>query len=401
MASDAMDERLLTALEQGRSLSDERRFPEALAVSDRLLAALRQGEYSPQLRGEAWGLRSVALLWLGRKQEALEAINQAIELDPRSTLAYVQRAATLRKMERYDEALQDADQAIALVPEVAGLWVERGRIFLGLNRTNEALVSFERALQCDIHDHEAWLCLIRALGDVGRFRDAIEASERGEQVFAERPNDRDDILLEHSYILYKIRRWDEVIALTDEIVSRDPANTAAWELHGSALGKAKRLDEALQAHQRAAALDPASVHLANNVSQTLYLLDRQQEALMSYDQTLQRVPDDVRTRELRAYVLARLIARGQLPARDPARDILELVQPSYWRAEARVLAQLGEYEHAIAACDEGFRRYPAAVSLLNYKLILLVYHFHRFGDALQVFRQGIRVIRTYGRSRIV
>jgi tetratricopeptide (TPR) repeat protein len=117
MASDAIDERLLTLLEHGRSLSDDRRFAEALAVSERLLAALRQGEHSPQLRSEAWGLRSISLLWLGREKEALEAVNQAIALDPRSTLAYVQRAATLRKMERYDEALRDADQAIALVPE--------------------------------------------------------------------------------------------------------------------------------------------------------------------------------------------------------------------------------------------------------------------------------------------
>jgi tetratricopeptide (TPR) repeat protein len=395
-----MNERLLSLLEQGRSLSAERRFAEALAVSERLLAALRQGEHAPQLRSEAWGLRSVALLWLGRKQEALAAVNHAIALDSRSTLAYVQRAATLRKMERYEEALQDADQAIALVPEVAGLWVERGRILLGLNRLHEALESFERALRCDVHEHEAWLCLIRTLGDLGRFHDAIEASERGDQEFAKRPHDRDGILLEHSRILYKMRRWNEVIAFTDEIISADLTNTPAWELRGAALGKAMRLDEALQAHQRAAALDPTSVHLANNVSQTLYLLDRQQEALISYDQTLHRFPDDVRTRELRAYVLARLIARGQLPATYPASDIPELAQPSYWRTEARALEQLGEYEYAVAACDEGFRRYPAAVSLLNQKLLLLVYHFHRFREALYVFRQGIQVIRTYGRSRI-
>jgi tetratricopeptide (TPR) repeat protein len=284
---------------------------------------------------------------------------------------------------------------------VAGLWVERGRILLGLNRLNEALESFERALRCDVQEHEAWLCLIRTLGDLGRFHDAIAASERGEQVFAERPNNRDGILLEHSRILYKMKRWDEVIDCTGEVVSADPTNTAAWELHGAAFGKAMRLEEALQAHQRAAALDPASVHLANNVSQTLYLMDRQQEALISYEQTLQRFSDDVRTRELRAYVLARLIARGQLPATDPASDIPELRQPSYWRTEARALEQLGEYEHAMAACDEGFRRYPAAVSLLNHKLILLVYHFHRFREAFHVFRQGIQVIRTYGRSRIV
>jgi tetratricopeptide (TPR) repeat protein len=145
-------------------------------------------------------------------------------------------------------------------------------------------------------------------------------------------------------------------------------------------------------------LDPSSVHLANNVSQALYLLDRQQEALASYDQTLARFPDDKRTRELRAYTLARLIARGQLPDGYSLADIPELDHPTYWRTEAQALDRFHEYDHALAACDEGIRRYPGAVELMISRVTYLIFRFGRFREAFRLFRQSIRVSRMYGRG---
>jgi tetratricopeptide (TPR) repeat protein len=304
-------------------------------------------------------------------------------------------------MKRYEEALRDADQAIALVPKVAGVWVERGNILHGLNPTSEALKSYEQALVFDPRDHAAWIYIIRMLGHLRRYHDALHACEEGAQVFIQQPKRRIGILIEQAQILERIKRYTEAVALAEQIVEQDMGIAEAWETLGVALASAKRLDEALTANERAAALDPFSIHLANNASQTMYMLDRQQEALMSYDQTLARFPDAKRTRELRAYVLARLIARGQLPDGYSLAETPELDHPTYWRTEAEALERLGEYEAAIAACDEGFRRYPAAATLLITKALFLVFHFGRFRDALQVFSQAIQAARTYRRESLL
>lgn len=391
MASGADEREMISLLKYGRRLGDERKFDEALAVAEELLGALDKGEYSEQLQSEAWGLKGLSLLWLGRQEEALEAADKAVMLDSLSTLARIQRAAALRQMERYEEALCDAEQAIALVPEVARLWVERSNILRGLNRAKEALESYEHALAFNSLDDAAWIHTIRMLSALRRYHDALRACEEGAQVFIERPKQRIGILIEQAQILEQMKRYTEAVALAEQIVEQDTGSAEAWETLGVALASAKRLDEALAANERAAALDPSSVHLANNVSQTLYFLDRQQEALMSYDQTLARFPDDKRTRELRTYVLARLIARGQLPENYSLADTPELDHPTYWRTEAQALDRLREYDHELAACDEGIRRYPAAASLMTLKTTCLIFRFGRFREAFQLFDDPSRL----------
>ena len=62
----------------------------------------------------------------GDHENAIEAFDAAIRLDPQYALAYYNRGWTYIKMGQYEEAIQDFDEAIRLGPQYADLYNNRG-----------------------------------------------------------------------------------------------------------------------------------------------------------------------------------------------------------------------------------------------------------------------------------
>src|SRR3989442_15707686 len=75
------------------------------------------------------------LFRFGRGEEAAEALATAVELDPRNTLAWGNRAVALNNLGRFDEALEAAKTATEVDAKSAFAWVQVGfaRKSLGLN----------------------------------------------------------------------------------------------------------------------------------------------------------------------------------------------------------------------------------------------------------------------------
>jgi tetratricopeptide (TPR) repeat protein len=401
MASGADEREMISLLERGRRLAREQKLDEALSIAEQLINATQQDNASEQLQSEAWGLKGAVLHRQVRMEESLEAANRAVEIDSHSALALVQRASTLCELARYEEALRDADQAIALLPDVAVNWIERGKALRGLKRSRDALASFERALASNPQSVDAWVGVVQALIDLHRYQDALRACAEGEQVFATQPQQRNKLLRVKADTFGAMGHWEEALSVADQVITQEPAELWALQERGIALMELKRFDEALEMHRQILTTHSGNRETLIHVGQTYYLQDRQEQALAAFDIALRYYPNDTRIRELRASVLARLLARGQLPDGYSLADTPELDHPAYWLTEAQALDRLGEYEHAIAACDEGFRRYPAAVTLLNFKALILAWHFRHFREALQVYGQAIRVARKYRREALL
>ncbi|HEY7022430.1 MAG TPA: tetratricopeptide repeat protein [Ktedonobacterales bacterium] len=366
-----------------------------------MLTAVQQGNASAQLQSEAWGLKGAVLHRQVRMEESLEAANQAVALDHLSSLALIQRASTLRDLKRYDEALRDADQAIALAPGIAMHMVVRGTILAGIGRHKDALTAFEHALASNPQNVDAWVGVTQALIDLHRYQDALRACAEGEQVFAAQPQQQNQLLRQKAASFGAMGRWEEALSVADQVITQEPTELWALQERGIALMELKRFEEALETHRRILTLYPGNRETLIHVGQTYYIQDRQEEALVAFDTALQYYPNDTRIRELRTYVLARLIARGQLPDDYSLDGTPELDHPVYWRTEAQELDRLREYDHALAACDEGIRRYPGAVELMISKVTYLIFRFGRFREAFQLFRQSIRVSRMYGHENTV
>src|SRR5690606_13965265 len=66
--------------------------------------------------------KGYSLTELNRLEEAIEAYNRAIELQPQSAWAWARKGRTLRLLNRYEEALAAYDKALAIQPTYAWAW---------------------------------------------------------------------------------------------------------------------------------------------------------------------------------------------------------------------------------------------------------------------------------------
>ncbi|MEO9028848.1 MAG: tetratricopeptide repeat protein [Ktedonobacteraceae bacterium] len=94
-----------------------------------------------------WLNEGNALYNLKRYEEALDAYNRAIALDPNFANAYNNKGAALNGLKRYEEALDAYNRAIALDPNFANAYHNKGIALRNLKRPEEARAAFEKARQ--------------------------------------------------------------------------------------------------------------------------------------------------------------------------------------------------------------------------------------------------------------
>lgn len=75
--------------------------------------------------------------------------DRAIAINPKSFMAYSNRASSNVKLMRYQEAINDASKAIEINPEYAGAYSNRGVAQSRLERHREAIADHDRALALD------------------------------------------------------------------------------------------------------------------------------------------------------------------------------------------------------------------------------------------------------------
>ena len=123
---------------RGDALGRLGRFSEALASADRAL------EINPR-HVFAWYIRSLALGYTKQNQEALKAIDKAIEI---ANYAYIwhQRGDILYELKRYPEAIAAYEKAFQIDPRYARAMYSQGLVLEELGRDREALKSYNRAL---------------------------------------------------------------------------------------------------------------------------------------------------------------------------------------------------------------------------------------------------------------
>lgn len=92
------------------------------------------------------GLAHVLQL-LGRKTDAADELNRAVQMFPDSTDAYAARAAFETQQAQYDAALYDWDEALRLAPKNAELTASKVDVLLRLGRKKEAREALDQAVK--------------------------------------------------------------------------------------------------------------------------------------------------------------------------------------------------------------------------------------------------------------
>ncbi len=125
-----------------------------------------------------WYGKGATLILLGRYEEALRAIDKALDLNPRNEVAWLNKGNALTKMGRLVDALRCFNAAIKVNPRYEVAWNNKGNALARLGHLEEALKCYERALAIDAGYRGAWVNKGYVLTKLGRYDEATTCADR-------------------------------------------------------------------------------------------------------------------------------------------------------------------------------------------------------------------------------
>ncbi|WP_426409962.1 tetratricopeptide repeat protein [Bradyrhizobium ganzhouense] len=210
--------------------------------------------------------------------DALQWIVRAIQRAPKPE--YLASFATvLQQYGRCEEALNVLDQAIQLRPDDAELWRQRGDVLIQLARLDQALPSFQHAVRLNPHDHDALYKSGIVLHKLGRNEEAIACLNLSDSLL---PN-RAPTLRTRAWVLYCLKRFEDSATDGRRAHQLDPQNAEICNNLGLSLRRLGRNEEALAWFDKAIEIEPRFVDAFDNKLVALFHLHRFDEVFALSD----------------------------------------------------------------------------------------------------------------------
>lgn len=165
-----------------------------------------------------WLSQGIALGDQGKYDEAVQAFDKAIEINPGNAVGWYLKGAALDRQGEFDEALGAVDKAIKINPQDSGAWYIKGLVLQDLDRFDEAMQAYSNSTQIDPQNADAWY-------------------SEGEALFWR-------------------EKYDEAIYAMDKLIDINPQDASAWYLKSLALDDLGKHDEADLAYNKSIEIDP-------------------------------------------------------------------------------------------------------------------------------------------------
>ena len=323
----------------------------------------------------------------GRYVEALAETDVLVAAFPTEAEWSGLRASILEGLEKYSEALVEIDYGLRLAPQMSWLLGTKSEILRRLGHFGDALAVIQQAVEFADEKNKDLIEAERAsdLRLLGRLPEAMAASEASLALNPDNLQARN----EKGEILFEMGRLPEAAEVLRHARELGPPNSFTLATLGQVLTELNELDEARSVLAEAVALKHprwVTVAYAN-----LLLLQRDFEAaLAALDEAIDRDPEAVDSRELRAEVLR---AAGRPVDALAECDALLQENPSnvfVLGTSAMTLLDLGR-------AQEGLDRAERATALANdyafgwETMNLCLAELDRYSDALQAAEVFVRL----------
>ena len=261
-----------------------------------------------------WLEQGLLLAAQHRNEDSLQSLNQAVRLNPTSSIAQVFRCEVLNRLEQHEVALNacelaiagdgiwddlgigqawdqqgiayahlgDFDTALALsnravgfLPTYAPAWVHQSAILWHLNRHEEAILAANQALSLDRALISAWFNQALAYRSQGNYDQALQAYD----AIVALDNQNAQAWSNRSVILWYLKRYDDAVDSADEAIARQPDSYVGWYNRGTALASLGNFQDALIAYDEALERSPNNVDILAGQGQLLNSLGRSDDAL--------------------------------------------------------------------------------------------------------------------------
>lgn len=260
---------------------------------------------------EAWA-EVCAGLSLGRDgqlQDALRLFERAAAAAPGDPRAHAHKATCLAKLGRPQEAIEALDQALTALRRVESeLRQRRGNLMTRVGRHAEAQHTLRRAVELEPANADAWYDLGVSLRESGMLADAAAAFRRA----AELDPQGVDAWVNLASTYAAADRLADAEAALEQAAIRDPGDVDVLFQLGLCRTGLGHFDDALEAYDRALVLDAEDADLWNNRGVALHELGRAVQAGDSYAKALALNPELAEAAANRALLQEETTARSEL-----------------------------------------------------------------------------------------
>jgi tetratricopeptide (TPR) repeat protein len=157
-----------------------------------------------------------------------------------------------------------SDRAVEINPTYSQAWYNRGRILQTLKQDVDAVVAYDRAIN-----------------SYGNLSDKLPLA---------------DMWANRSVVLWRLQRYGEALASTNQAIDLNPASFQAWYNQGIILLALKQYDQAVSAYEQAISINPNDANLFAAKGLALIKIKRLPEALATFEQALKIDPSNQRCR---------------------------------------------------------------------------------------------------------
>lgn len=234
-----------------------------------------------------WKVLAATFTQTGRKSDAINAMEKAVQLVPQDAESRSNLNNMLREAGRFEEVLASCKQAIELNPNLAGGHFDLGIALHELGRLEEAVRSYRQAIALKSYLTDAHSNLAGALRQLGRLEEA-ETSCR--QVIKLEPS----FALGHcdlGLVLRELGRLEEAEANYRQAIALNPNLARAHNSLGSTLRELGRLEDAEESYRKAITLEPDLVIAYSNLGVALKDLGKLEEAEENYRHAIKLQPN--------------------------------------------------------------------------------------------------------------
>ncbi len=327
----------------------------------------------------------------GRCEEALEAFNKALEINPQNEVALANKGAVLSDLGRHEEALNAFDKALEMNPQNRIILSNRGAALGNLGRYEEALNALDKALEINPQNEVALANKGAVLSDLGRHEEALDSLNKALEINPQ----NDNTLSNKGLVLRFLGRHEESLEAFNKALEINPQNEFGLSRKGETLGRLGRYEEALEAFNKVLEIDAKNEFALSRKALALNCLNRFEEAIDIFDQVIEINPNNIFSLIEKGHTLGCLLNRN-----DDALDIFNKaiqLSPNNDRALSHkgfTLLELGRHEEALEVFNEALKINPNNEwALANKGLTLENLGMHEEG--LQALENAINIDPEY------
>jgi tetratricopeptide (TPR) repeat protein len=274
-----------------------------------------------------------ALCELGRPSESEEYCRKALELSPDNSKALYNLGNAQRDQGKLKEAEESYRKAIAVEPSFVDAYNNLSSILIQLHRHEEALTSARYIIAFKPDHATAYYIQAIALKEMGH----LEKAEKSARKSLELNPDFVESKVELADILFMSDKYDEAETLLVDAMEEMEGNRHNLYLRlSTVLERLNRIDEALEAVEKAMELSPETPEIYYRKAMIHYMNNKTEKALEIIDEALKMRPEFVAALGFKSEVLQSLGKMDE--ALDITRQAMEMgsVMPSLYLTMSKI-----------------------------------------------------------------